>query len=72
MSQSDQRTRHIVRPIEADRICGISKSTRYRLESAGLFPRRVILSERASGYFSDELAGWLDQRPRAVNRVSAA
>jgi prophage regulatory protein len=60
-----QRSRYIVRPAEADRICGLSKSTRYRLEAAGKFPKRVILSERSSGYYSDEIEAWLASRPRA-------
>jgi prophage regulatory protein len=65
MLQAPQ-SRHIVRPAEADRICGVSKSTRYRLEAAGKFPKRVILSERSSGYYSDEIEAWLESRPRAV------
>lgn len=69
MSQSAQ-PRHIVRPAEADRICGISKSTRYRLEAAGQFPKRVILSERSSGYFSDEIETWMASRPRAKGRAA--
>jgi len=65
MLEVSNQTRRILRPREADRLCGISKSTRYRLEASGRFPKRVILTERASGYFSDEVAAWLDSRPRA-------
>lgn len=70
MSQAVQSPRRVVRPGEADRICGISKSTRYRLEAAGQFPKRIILSERSSGYFSDEIQAWLDSRPRATGRAA--
>lgn len=59
------KPRHVLRPAEADKLCGISKSTRYRLEAAGQFPKRIILTERASGYYSDEVAAWIDSRPRA-------
>jgi prophage regulatory protein len=65
-----QTQRRIVRPTEADRICGLSKSTRYRLEAAGLFPKRVLLSERSSGYFSDEIEAWLASRPRGNSRAA--
>jgi prophage regulatory protein len=70
MSQADQSRRHVIRPIEADRICGISKSTRYRLEAAGQFPKRILLSERSSGYFSDEIEAWLASRPRGNSRAA--
>lgn len=67
MSRNEPGRRRILRPPATDRICGISKSTRYRLEAQDLFPRRVLLSAngRASGYYSDEVEAWLDSRPRA-------
>lgn len=57
--------RYIIRSSEVSRICGLKKSARYQLEAQGLFPKRVILSKRASGYFADEIAAWLESRPRA-------
>lgn len=66
--------RLILRPQEVDRICGISKSSRYRLEASGRFPRRILVIDggRASGYFADEISSWLDSRPRAVTSPAAA
>ncbi len=67
MSRNEREGRYVLRPMVTDRKCGISKSTRYRLEAQGLFPQRILLSEngRASGYYSDEVEAWLDSRPRA-------
>lgn len=59
-------SRRIFRPMEVDRLCGFSSNTRYRLEAAGRFPKRIKLSERASAYFCDEVEAWLASRPRAL------
>ena len=43
------------------RIC-LSKSTLYRLISAGQFPRPVPLGIRARGWPEDEVDAWLEAR----------
>jgi len=62
--------RSIIRGNDADNLTGLSRSTRYRLENLGQFPARIKLSERASGYYLDEIQGWLASRPRANRNVA--
>jgi len=47
---------------------GLSKSTLYRMEKEGSFPRRVRLSQRTSGIFEDEFEAWQE----ALERVELA
>lgn len=63
-----------IRLREVERITGLSKSTVYRLEALGTFPKRVKLSDRASAWKVSEVVQWLAERPRAaqfpsVNRL---
>ena len=46
-------------------LTGLSRSSVYRLEAAGDFPKRVRLSERATAWREEELLEWVDSRPRA-------
>ncbi len=55
----------IVREREARELSGLSRSRRHELAKLGLFPQKVKLSERASGYKLSELMHWLDSRPRS-------
>lgn len=55
----------IVRDPESTTITGLSRSRRYELAKKGEFPRKVKLSDRASGYRYSELMTWLESRPRA-------
>jgi prophage regulatory protein len=52
----------IIREAECQRISGLSRSTRWRLERAGKFPRRRKISESATGWLASELAEWLAGR----------
>lgn len=44
---------------------GLSKSTRWRLEKAGQFPKKVQLSSRATGWRADEIMEWVRSRGEA-------
>ncbi len=52
----------IVRPNQLNLLLGISRSTAYRLESLGLFPKRRQLSTFAVGWIRSELDYWLASR----------
>jgi prophage regulatory protein len=52
----------ILPPREAWRTAGISRSTMYRLEKAGAFPRRLQISEGRTGYLASELEAWMKAR----------
>ncbi len=51
---------------------GLSRSTIYRLAAEGRFPAPVKLTEHASAWREDELAAWIESRPRAVSVKVAA
>jgi prophage regulatory protein len=44
---------------------GLSKSTRWRLEQAGDFPKKVQLSSRAVGWRAEEIIQWCKERQEA-------
>ena len=43
---------------------GLSRSTMYKLESAGQFPQRIVLGERSVGWYEDEISAWVESRQR--------
>ena len=52
----------VVRDSEAGKITGTSRTTRWRLEREGKFPRRVQLSAGAVGWLASELQAWIRER----------
>jgi prophage regulatory protein len=58
LSPEDQ----IIREPECRRISGLSRSTRWRLERAGKFPRRRQISPGCSGWLASEIRGWVASR----------
>lgn len=62
---TEQRHRRIIRDPETDRITSTSRTVRDRLAAKGLFPERIRISERAAGYYEDEVLEWVNTRPRA-------
>ena len=57
-------TDRIVREPEATRISGLGRTRRHELAKEGKFPKKVKISDRASGYRLSELMAWLESRPR--------
>ena len=53
------------------RLTGLGRSSIYRLEAKGEFPKRVRLSKRATAWRESELLDWVNTRPR-VNEHQAA
>jgi len=60
-SSANTSTRYIRDP-ECRTVTGLSRSTRWRLEKAGKFPRRRQLSARAIGWVAAEIDEWAKQR----------
>jgi len=46
---------------------GLSKSTRWRLEKAGDFPKKIQLGPRAVGWRAEEIIQWCKDRCEARN-----
>ena len=53
----------VVREAEVRQSTGLSRTTRWKLERAGSFPRRRQFSPGISGYLESELVEWLRSRP---------
>ena len=45
-------------------ISGLSRTTRWRLERAGLFPKRYSISPGAVAWLASEVQEWLQSRTR--------
>jgi prophage regulatory protein len=56
----------ILRSGDVIRCTGLSRTTIWRLERAGKFPRRLRLSANSVGWSSDEIEAWLAGRPRGM------
>jgi prophage regulatory protein len=52
----------IVREPECKHRTGLSRSTRWRLERAGGFPRRRRVSPGTTGWLDSEIAAWVANR----------
>ena len=68
-SQSDARSlvyaRRVLRWPEVYRVTARSRTQVWRYVKAGKFPAPVQLGENAVGWYEDEIAAWLESRPRA-------
>ncbi len=61
----------ILREAKVKETTGLSKSTRWRLEKAGQFPKKIQLSPRAVGWRSEEIIQWCRSREAAKNEPVA-
>lgn len=59
-------TNEFIREQEAARITGLSRTTRWRLEQRGDFPKRYQISDGIKAYRSTELNEWMESRPQEV------
>lgn len=55
-------TAQLLRLYDIERICGLSRSSIYRLAAAGKFPRPVKLAERCAAWKAAEIRDWIDSR----------
>ena len=45
---------------------GLSRSTIYKLEAEGKFPKRIKLGERAVGWRTSDIDAWIESRTSAA------
>ena len=57
---------NIARPRDLPSLTGLSRTTIWRLERAGEFPKRIRLSAGAVGYRMTDIITWLDSRQNVV------
>ena len=62
----------MLRRDEVEIICGLTRSTIYRLMREGKFPPPKRLGPRAVRWPSSEIETWLAARPRATGETQAA
>ena len=65
-------TDKMLRREEVETICGLTRSTIYRLMREDRFPLPKRLGPRAVRWPSSEIETWLAARPRATGEVNAA
>ncbi len=56
----------IIREKECFNLSGLSRTTRWRLERRGDFPRRRKLSENAIGWLESEILAWVQKKAAAA------
>ena len=62
----------LIRERECKEITGLCRTTRWRLERLGTFPRRRKISENAVGWLASELEEWLGNRRQVTGAEAAA
>lgn len=55
-----------LREAEVKRVTGLSRTTRWRLERRGQFPKRRRLSQNAIGWLESEIHSWMAARAEAA------
>jgi prophage regulatory protein len=56
----------ILRTAAVTRLTGLSRTTLWRLERQGEFPSRVRLGLNSIGWREEEIARWINSRPRGM------
>lgn len=62
----------VLRQPAVSQLTGLSRSSLYRLEAEGTFPKRVILSINSVGWYEHEVEEFLASRPRANQAIGGA
>ena len=66
MNTPNQIGDRFLREPEVRRITGLSRTTRWRLERAGKFPRRRRISDNAVAWSAAEINAWIAERMAAA------
>lgn len=59
----EQKGFKFLREPQVAELTGLSKTTRWRLEKLGTFPKRRQLSMKAVGWLSSEIEDWIQKIP---------
>jgi predicted DNA-binding transcriptional regulator AlpA len=60
---------HILRTSDVTRLTGLSRTTLWRLERQGTFPRRIRLGLNSVGWREEEVQNWVETRPRGMTQL---
>ena len=58
--------RKIIGSAETTKITNLSRSTLWRMEKKGKFPKRINISSNRVGWYEDEVSSWIESRPRGL------
>ena len=58
----------LMRRPEVLTLCGLSRSSLYRMMSQGLFPKSVSIGARAVAWRESEVLDWVASRPRVSEK----
>ena len=56
----------IINEVECERITSLSRTTRWRLERRGLFPKKFKISPNRAGWRLSEVLAWMRERQAAA------
>jgi predicted DNA-binding transcriptional regulator AlpA len=68
-TRGSQLLRQIIRKPVVVEFTGMSASSIDREEHRGKFPKRVVLSPKAVGWYADEVAAWINSRRRGFTEA---
>ena len=66
MNQEELDAHRVIRIGDVTKLTAMSRTSIYRMEAEGGFPRRIQLNERATAWRLKEVLEWIDSRPRAA------
>ena len=66
MQNTEPTTDRFMREPEVEYVTGLSRTTRWRLERAGKFPRKRQISENAKGNLASEIFAWVAEMSAPV------
>ncbi len=59
---TEQTTDRFIREPEVERITGLSRTTRWRLQQTGEFPLKRQISPNATAWLASEIAAWMAEK----------
>ena len=71
-NMSGEFTDRFIREAECRNRTGLSRTTRWRLERRGQFPKRRKLSENTVGWLESEVNAWLQAKAELQPKTKAA
>ncbi len=71
MQNTEPTTDRFMREPEVRRITGLSRTTRWRLERAGKFPRKRQISENVRANLASEIMTWVAEKSVPVEPEAA-
>jgi len=54
-----------IRETECQQITGLSRSTRWRMEKVGKFPKRIKISDNVIGWLNEDIENWVKEKVEA-------